>query len=170
MKSGMKLILCIVTSLLSTTVVAADSKWLSLKSEGMYILKLYGLSVGDYITVSMFSSVANAEEDAIKQFYIFLNKDKKRIIRIDNQYHVQLTTIPGLSVITTMRRTSDQTDNSILIHYQAFYIVNRQEFWCVRTELNDRLDLLIENYSQVLDQTFTVMNIDKINIATKQKR
>ncbi|MCG8097239.1 MAG: hypothetical protein JAZ17_27055, partial [Candidatus Thiodiazotropha endolucinida] len=63
--------------------------------------------------------------------------------------------------ITTMRRTSDQSGKQMLIHYQAFYIANRQKFWYVRTELNNRLDLLIENYSQVLDHTFTMMNLEK---------
>ncbi|MEW8222550.1 MAG: hypothetical protein AB2729_09435 [Candidatus Thiodiazotropha taylori] len=157
----MKLIVSIVISLSSMPVMAEDNKWLSLESEGMYILKLYGLSGGDYITVNIFSSVVNDEERAIKEFYRFTDNDKQRLIRIDDQYHVQLTTIPGLSVITTMRRTSDQSGKQMLIHYQAFYIANRQKFWYVRTELNNRLDLLIENYSQVLDHTFTMMSLEK---------
>ncbi|MCG8093076.1 MAG: hypothetical protein JAZ17_05510, partial [Candidatus Thiodiazotropha endolucinida] len=123
----MKLVVSIVISLSSMPVVAEDNKWLSLESEGMYILKLYGLSGGDYITVNIFSSVVNDEERAIKEFYRFTDKDKQRLIRIDDQYHVQLTTIPGLSVITTMRRTSDQSGKQMLIHYQAFYIANRQK-------------------------------------------
>ncbi|MCG8036497.1 MAG: hypothetical protein JAZ19_05645 [Candidatus Thiodiazotropha taylori] len=157
----MKLIVSIVISISSMPVVAEDNKWLSLESEGMYILKLYGLSRGDYITVNIFSSAVNDEERAIKAFYRFTDKDKQRLIRIDDQYHVQLTTIPGLSVITTMRRTSDQSGKQMLVHYQAFYIENRQKLWYVRTELNNRLDLLIENYSQVLDHTFTMMNLEK---------
>ncbi len=161
MKSRMKLIVSIVISLSFMPVVAEDNKWLSLESEGMYILKLYGLSRGDYITVNIFSSVVNDQERAIKAFYRFTDKDKQRLIRIDDQYHVQLTTIPGLSVITTMRRTSDQSGKQMLVHYQAFYIEDRQKLWYVRTELNNRLDLLIENYSQVLDHTFTMMNLEK---------
>ncbi|MCG8017037.1 MAG: hypothetical protein JAY97_12550 [Candidatus Thiodiazotropha sp. 'RUGA'] len=166
----MKLIVSIAALLSSMAVVAADNRWLSLESEGMYILKLYGLSGGDYITVNISSSVVNNEERAIKQFYMFTDKDKQRLIRIDDQYHVQLTTIPGLSVITTMRRTSDQSGKKILIHYQAFYVANRQKIWYVRTELNNRLDLLIENYSQVLDYTFTMMNIGNLSDVTKQRK
>ncbi|ODB97483.1 hypothetical protein A3196_12390 [Candidatus Thiodiazotropha endoloripes] len=161
MKSGTKFIVIIIMSFVPIAVNSSEKHWLSLESDGLYILKLYGLPKGDYITVNLFSSAVNDKQTAVKQFFTYTDKDKKRLIRIDAQYHVQLTTIPGLSVITTMRRSTDQLGKSILVHYQAFYLENKKQIWYVRTELNDSLSLLTQNYSKILDHTFIIMQINK---------
>jgi hypothetical protein len=138
---------------------AAETNWLSLESEGMYIHKLYGLAGKDYLTVNTFAVPAQDEAKAVDIFYELTDKDVNRVNTIFNQYHVQLTTIPGISVITTMRRCAADSGKPILIHYHGFFIEDQQQMWYVRTELNNKLSLLVQHYSEILDHLFIQMDI-----------
>ncbi|MCG7989350.1 MAG: hypothetical protein JAZ20_03210 [Candidatus Thiodiazotropha weberae] len=168
MISRKKVIVFSLMSFLSLTLHSADNNWLTLESDGVHILKLYGLPKSEFITVNLFLTAVNDEKDAVKLFYAFTDKDKKRLFSIEDQYHVQLTAIQGLSVITTMRRSTNQLGKSILVHYQAFFIESRHQFWYVRTELNDSLNLLMQNYSEILDQAFNIMKIIEIRDEIEQ--
>ncbi|MCG8488130.1 MAG: hypothetical protein MI756_11740 [Chromatiales bacterium] len=162
MKSGMKIMIIGLISLYSFVLHAAQNNWLSLESDGIHIHKLYGLTGGEYLTVNLFSVDANKEENAIQLFYKMMDKDVQRVAKVYENYHVQLTKIPKLAVITTMKRCADQTGKPILIHYQGFFVVDRQEMWYVRTELNDNLKLLIQYYREILDHVFAQMNVGRL--------
>ncbi|MEJ2619607.1 MAG: hypothetical protein P8163_04960 [Candidatus Thiodiazotropha sp.] len=143
-----------------SAVSATQTNWLSLESEGVHIHKLYGLTGKDYLTVNVFSVPAQNEAKAIDKFYELIDKDMNRISRIFTQYHVQLTTIPGISVITTMRRCFMNSGKPTLVHYHGFFIEDQQQMWYVRTELNNKLSLLTQHYSEILDHLFMQMDID----------
>ncbi len=141
---------------------AVQGSWLSLESDGMHIHKLYGLTGGEYLTVNLFSVNASKEKNAIQLFYKMMDKDAQRVGGVYENYHVQLIKIPGLSVITTMKRCIDRAGKPILLHYQGFFLVDRQKMWYVRTELNDNLELLIQYYREILDHLFVQMNVGEI--------
>jgi hypothetical protein len=146
-----------------SAISAAQKNWLSLESEGIHIHKLYGLTGKDYLTVNLFSVPAKNEKKAIDKFYELTDTDINRISKVYTQYHVQLTTIPGISVVTTMRRCYTNSGNSTLIHYHGFFIEDQQQMWYARTELNNKLSLLTQHYSEILDHLFIQMDVDSIN-------
>jgi hypothetical protein len=155
----MKILIFNVLLYSSFVIYAAQTSWLSLESEGVTIQKLYGLTEGDYLTVNLFSVEASDENNAIDNFYRLTDRDVKRLRTIFDQYHVQLTTIPGLSVITTMRSCANRSGKPMLIHYHGFFIEDQQQMWFVRTELNNRMSLLIDHYGEILDHVLAQMKM-----------
>ena len=63
---------------------AAETNWLALESNGMHILKLYGLPEGDRLSVSLYPTTANDQADASQKFYHITENDLERINMVIN--------------------------------------------------------------------------------------
>ena len=124
--------------------------WLPLESGDIKIFKLYGLPVGERLTMTLFPPVALEGRSTIHWFYQVIDDDLPRVGEIISQYQMEVTEIPGLSVITTMVRCQDRFQSRFLVHYQAFYLSRQRKMWFVRTELNDNIELLIRYYGDQL--------------------
>jgi hypothetical protein len=150
MKRWLKLLFSVALLVGLSRTYAEEVRWLSLESGGMRIFKLYGLPHGERLTVTLSPLVALDEGNAFNWFYQAIDSDLPRIGEVVNEYQMELMKIPGLSVMTTMRRCRDRFRSRHLVHYQAFYFTHQQRMWFARTELNDNMELLIRYYGDQL--------------------
>lgn len=144
---------------LSEPVISEEVDWIVLESSGIKILKPYGLSEGDRMTVTLFPLAAYNENNLIQHFYRIIDSDSPRVGTVISKYQIEQTTIPGLSVVTTLRRFHDRAGSQILIHYQAFYFEHQQSMWFARTEVNDDINLLVEYYGEALNVIVDIMGV-----------
>jgi hypothetical protein len=145
--------------IISTQSSGGEANWLSLESGGIKIYKLYGLPEGERLTFNLIPRTAYDDRGALNWFYRTVENDLPRLGTVINYYQTELTKIPGLSVMTTMRRCRNQFGLKVLIYYQAFYIERQKTVWFVRTELNDDLNLLTKYYPEQLDLIIKIIGM-----------
>jgi hypothetical protein len=126
------------------------SNWLSFQSGGFKIIQRYGLPEGERLTITLYPLAAHGETIAVDWFYNVIESDIPRLGEVISHYQMEITAIPGLTVLTTMRRCRDRLGEQALVHYQAYYFEHQQRMWIARTELNDNLKLLIQSYGEQL--------------------
>ena len=111
------------------------------------------------MTVTLFPLAAYNENNLIQHFYRIIDSDTPRIGAVISKYQIEQTTIPGLSVVTTLRRFLDRAGSPSLVHYQAFYFEHQQSMWFARTEVNDDINLLVEYYGEELNLIMDIMGV-----------
>ena len=156
---GMGLVLCLSLLLGFGKAYSDEVDWLPLESGQMKILKLYGLPVGERLTVTLFPPVVLDQRRAVDWFYQAIEEDLPRAGEIISRYQTEVTEIPGVSVITTMVRCQDGFQSRFLVHYQAFYFARQEKMWFVRTELNDNVALLIRHYGDQLGMILSLIDM-----------
>ena len=159
MMRGMGFVLSLSLLLGLTKAYSDEVDWLPLESGDMKIFKLYGLPAGERLTMTFFPPVVFDQQRAIHWFYQAIDDDLPRVGEIISQYQMEVTEIPGVSVITTMVRCQDRFQSPFLVHYQAFYFARQRKMWFVRTELNDNIALLIRYYHDQLDIIFSLIDV-----------
>lgn len=153
------LLLALLLWVVSQPIISEEVDWITLESSGIKIIKLYGLSEGDRLTVTLFPLAAYNENNLIQHFYRIIDSDGPRLGEVINKFQIEQTSIPGLTVVTTLRRFLDGTGRPSLIHYQAFYFEHQQSMWFARTELNDNINLLVEYYGEELNMIMHIMGV-----------
>ncbi|MET0090916.1 MAG: hypothetical protein ABW068_13050 [Candidatus Thiodiazotropha sp.] len=136
---------------------AGQGDWLAFESDGFRIFKRYGLNEGERITLTLFPTETYRPGYLLRRFYELIDEDLPRLGMVVNHFQTELTEIPGLTVITTMRRCRDHRGAKILVHYQGFYLSGMNRMWFVRTDLNDDIDLLVEHYAEELDMILGIV-------------
>ncbi len=148
---------------------AGQDDWLAFESDGFRIFKRYGLNEGERMTLTLFPTETYRPGYILRHFYDLIDEDLPRIGVVVNHFQTELTEIPGLTVITTLRRCRDHRGASILVHYQAFYRSAMNRMWFVRTDLNDDMDLLVEHYAEELDMILGIVFEARIGRQTARR-